>query len=663
VKPDSKPWLRFRITLLLCLVSIFFVVVLGRAYQLQIRDSQKLAALAERQYQRVVPLIPHRGIIYDRKKEEMAISVEVDSVFAQPPKIENPREVAQKLAPILGKPAATLVKKLREDRPFVWLERGIGKSQREAIERHQFSGVGFLTETKRFYPQGALGAQVIGFAGVDSQGLEGIELSYDEFIRGEPGYWLISRDARGRSIISESSGMRPSEEGCEIILTLDKNIQYITEKELKRAVEAASAKRGIAVVMNPQTGEILALAHAPTFDLNHFAQAPAHLWKNSAIADVFEPGSSFKVFLLAAALEERAVTPRDVFFCENGTYTVADRVIHDTHRHGWLSLTEVVKVSSNIGMSKIGKKLGRTKYHRYLRNFGFGSKTEVDLPGEVTGFLPPPSQWSEIGLANISFGQGVSVTALQLANAFCAIANGGILMRPYVVKAVLDRKGNILKENQPRPLRRVISKETAQAAAAILRTVTEDGGTGRAAYMSGYPVAGKTGTAQKASPSGRGYSDKRIGSFIGMAPLDQPQVVILVIIDEPQGTAYGGVVAAPAFKAIAEQVLPYMGVYPKGVTYLASAETSPKKPGFFLQSEAKPPAPAAAGKSDEGTAESGPTMPDFSGKSIRQVMQAAQRLGLDLRLEGSGRAVSQSPAPGQAIHAGMKGVVRFQPAI
>ncbi len=454
MKPFSPRWLRFRITLLVCLFSIAFLVVIGRAYQLQIRDSQKLAKLAERQYQRVVPLIPHRGIIYDRKKQELAISVEVDSAYAHPGKIENVREAARTVAPILGKRPEVLERKLREEKPFIWLERGITKAQREGIESHQLAGVHFLAETKRFYPQGALGAHVVGFAGVDSQGLEGVELSYDEFIRGEPGYLLISRDARGRAIVAESSGTRNSEQGCEIILTIDKNIQYIVEKELKKAVQSSSAKRGMAIVMNPKTGEVLAMAHEPAFDLNQFSKAPAILWKNSNITDIFEPGSTFKVFLLAAALEERVVTPRDVFFCEQGSFTVADRVIHDTQKHGWLSLTEVIKVSSNIGSSKIGKKLGRTRYHHYLKNFGFGIKTEIDLPGEVSGYLPPPSQWSEVGLANLSFGQGISLTAIQLTTAFASMANGGILMRPYVVKAVLDRNGNVLKENHPKPLRR-----------------------------------------------------------------------------------------------------------------------------------------------------------------------------------------------------------------
>ncbi|MCX5906862.1 MAG: penicillin-binding transpeptidase domain-containing protein [Deltaproteobacteria bacterium] len=660
MKPSSPKWLRFRITLLLCLFSSLFLVVFGRAYQLQILQGNKLAKMAEQQYQRVVSLVPRRGIIFDRKKEELAISVEVDSVFAQPPKVEDVSLAAWKIAPILGKRPEVLLRKLKEEKPFVWLERGITKGQRETIEGLNLSGIEFLEENKRFYPQGRLGAPVIGFAGVDSQGLEGVELSYGEFIRGDPGYMLISRDARGRAILSESSGVQYSEEGCEVILTLDKNIQYVTEKELKKAVQAYSAKRGMAVVMNPKTGEILAMAQEPSFDLNHFSTAPPQLWKNSNITDVFEPGSTFKTFLLAAALEEKVVAPRDVFFCENGSYTVGDRVIHDSHKHGWLSLGEVIRVSSNIGAGKVGRKLGRTKFHRYCKSFGFGAKTEIDLPGEVSGFLPSSQHWSEVGLANISFGQGVSLTALQLATAISAIANGGDLMRPYVVKTVLDRQGNVLRENQPRAVRRVISRETARTVTSILKSVTEEGGTGKAAGLVGYEAAGKTGTAQKVSPSGRGYSDKRVASFIGFAPADNPQVVIVVIIDEPEGTSYGGVVAAPAFKAIGEQVLPYMGTYPQGVTYLANAGSTPP----LLQRTAAPEQRMAVATGIRNPSEAGEipgTMPDFSGKTLRQVMQSAQRLGLELKLEGSGKAVFQNPAPGQGVQAGTKGLVRFQP--
>lgn len=525
MKPSLHTWLRLRITLLLCLFSILFFVVLARAYQLQVLQSHKLASLAERQYQRIVQLVPKRGALYDRKKEEMAISIEVDSVFAQPGKVENIQEAAQKIGPILGKKPNVLLKKLREEKPFVWLERGISPPQRSAIEALKFEGIDFLKEAKRFYPQGEIGSQVIGFSGVDSRGLEGVELGYDEFIRGEPGYILIPKDALGRAIALPTPDIRHSEEGCEVILTIDKNIQYVAEKELKKAIQTYSAKGGMVIVMNPKTGEILAMSSQPSFDPNHFSSSPAHMWKNRTLTDTFEPGSTFKVFLLAATLEEQVASSGDVFFCENGSYAVGGKIIHDIHKYGWLSLGEIIKVSSNIGASKVGKKLGKGKLHHYLKGFGFGSKTGVDLPGEVAGSLPHPQFWSEVGLANISFGQGVSLTALQLTTALAAIANGGVMMRPYVVKAIMERQGNVskvLKENRPKAMRRVVSQETAKTVAAILKTVMQGGGTGQAACLSEYETAGKTGTAQKASSSGRGYSEKRIGSFIGFAPRIPP---------------------------------------------------------------------------------------------------------------------------------------------
>ncbi len=653
---NDRTWLRLRISLLLCLVSLLFLVVFGRAYDLQVLQSKKLAGMAERQSQRIVPLVPKRGVLYDRKKEEMAVSVEVDSAFAQPAKMEDLRAAAQKIGPVLGQKPAALLGKLKKDEPFLWLQRGIAPEQRTAIEKHGLAGVDFLKETKRFYPQREVGVHVLGFAGLDAQGLEGVELAYNEFIRGEPGFMVVSKDALGRSISPQSLPFRQSLEGSDILLTIDNHIQYIVEKELSKAVQACSAKGGMAVVMNPRTGEILAMAVQPSFDPNQFSSSPPQVRKNRAITDTFEPGSTFKVFLLAAALEEQVTSPKEMFFCENGSYAVGGRVIHDVHKYGWLSLSDVIKVSSNIGASKVGRKLGKNKLHRYLKNFGFGGKSGVDLPGEVSGFLAAPRYWSEIALANISFGQGVSITALQLTAALSAVANGGVLMRPYVVKAVLEPNGTIVKENRPRPIRRVISAQTASRVAQILKTVMEDGGTGKTARLSGYESAGKTGTAQKALANGRGYSDKRTGSFYGFAPADNPEVVITVVIDEPQGTSYGGVVAGPAFKAIGEQILPCIGVYPQGVTYLTKAGPAGLPVGEGSGT------PASAGAAGLELPEEPGVMPDFSGKSLRQVVLAGQRLGLDLKLVGTGKVVSQAPAPGHVLQGQTRGVVKFEPS-
>jgi cell division protein FtsI (penicillin-binding protein 3) len=657
MKPLPQPWLRFRMALLVGIFSCLFVVVFARAYQFQILESKKLASLAEKQYQRMVALVPKRGIVYDRKREEMAISVEVDSVFAQPPKIAEARKTAVRLSPLLQRPGSVLYRKMKEDKPFVWLERGITAEQRARIEALEISGIGFLKENKRFYPQGKVGAHVIGFAGLDSKGLEGLELAYDEFIRGEPGYMIIAKDGLGRTLTPKNPQFSRSMEGCEIIMTIDKNIQYIVEKELQKAVEASSAKGGMAVVMNPRTGEVLAMAVHPPFDLNHFSTSPANVRRNRTITDAFEPGSTFKIFLLAAALEEGVTSPKEIFFCENGSYMVGGKVIHDAQKHKWLSLKDIIKVSSNIGAAKVGRKLGKTKFHRYLSAFGFGARTGIDLPGEVSGSVPAPQDWSEVGLANISFGQGISVTPLQLTVALAAIAHDGVLMRPYVVKAVQERGGQTIRENHPRALRRVISPRTAQAVRGILKTVLEEGGTGTAARIAGYEVAGKTGTAQKASATTRGYSDKRIASFIGMAPVENPQFVLTVLLDEPKGVSYGGVVAAPAFRAMGEQILPYIGVYPKGVTFLARAGSVKPPEGKWLGDDSQTVLPTQSLSSEPGR------MPDFSGQSLRQVVLAAQRLGLDLALRGSGKAISQNPEPGRMIRKDQKGWVKFQPTL
>jgi len=655
----AQKWPSFRLVILLIFFALLFLIIFFRAFQLQVLKSSQLAKLAERQYQRMVPLIPKRGILYDRRREEMAISMEVDSVFAQPKKIKNIEEAALKIGRILGKKPGELRQKLQEEKPFVWIQRWITPAQRLAIEDLKMEGIHFLKEAKRVYPHGEIGAHIIGIAGLDSKGLEGVELGYDEFLRGEPGYILIPKDGLGRSIISQNPDFRRAEEGCELILTIDKNIQYIAEKELKKAVQACGAKGGMALVMEPKSGEILAMAVQPSFNPNHFPAYHPGVLKNRIVTDTFEPGSTFKTFLLAAILEEGVASPRELVFCENGSYHIGGRIIHDVHKYGWLTMADVIKLSSNIGASKLGKKLGKEKFYHYLKEFGFGKKTGIDLPGEVSGCLPHYSAWSEVGLANISFGQGVSLTALQLTVAMAAIANKGMLMRPYIAKVIQSKDGGIVKENRPKMVKRVISADTANSVTAILKLVTQEGGTGKAAYVPGYEIAGKTGTAQKALSTGRGYSDKRVGSFIGFAPADDPRVVISVIIDEPQGISYGGVVAAPAFRAIAEQVLPYLGVYPKGVTYLAQANPISNEQ---LGRVPKDPAPKKEEKETDSSLNPG-VMPDFHGKSMRQVLQMAHKLGLELKLVGSGRAVAQTPPPGEILWENKKGLVKFQPTI
>jgi cell division protein FtsI (penicillin-binding protein 3) len=476
--------------------------------------------------------------------------------------MQNKKDAAQKLCSILGIPRDKILSIIQNKQSFVWVKRKITPEQSEKIKDLKISGLGFIKEAQRFYPHKELAGQLLGFVGVDSQGLEGIEREFDKQIKGASGYLLVNRDALGRDLFPEGIKKVDSLRGYNLVLTIDKNVQYIAEKELQAAVTAARARSGLAVVMDPRTGEILASAVAPAFNPNQ-GNTSGSIWKNRAITDVFEPGSTFKPFVVGSALEEGVVKPADIYDCENGSYPIGGKIIHDVHPHGLLSVTEVIKFSSNIGASKIAQHLGRERFYSYIRKFGFSQETGIELPGEVSGYIPHASQWREINLGTISFGQGVSVTALQMAAAYSAIANGGLLMRPYLVKKIQEDSGTVVQEAGPAIIRRVISEQSARMLREMLKTVTEDGGTGQKARVEGFEVAGKTGTAQKIAANGKGYSDKCVSSFVGFIPAQDPKLTIVVVIDEPQGVTYGGVVAAPAFSRMAQQILCYQRIYPE----------------------------------------------------------------------------------------------------
>ncbi len=530
---------------LFCLFMIIFV----RSFQLQILDQKRFQDLIENRNRKCISLNPERGTIYDRKKRELAVSIKAFSLYVRPAMIINKREVAQKLAPIINLNPQRLYKILSSTKPFLWIKRGLSLVKEREIKKLDFQGIGLISEGKRFYPYSEVAEPLIGFAGIDLQGLEGIELFYDRLLKSSPGYLRVEKDALGRNIFPEGIKIVTPQPAYHLILTIDKDVQYITQRELERAILKVDATSGTAIVMLVKTGEILAMAVYP------------HKGRNLAVTDTFEPGSTFKPILLSAALEEGIIKPQDIFFCENGRYKVGKRVIHDVHKYRWLTVGEVIKFSSNIGASKIAEKLGKEKFYEYIRAFGFGDKTGIDFPGEVRGVVPPPASWSEIALRNISFGQGISVNAIQLISAFSAIANGGILTKPYLVKAILDSNGKIIKCFSPQIQRRVLSPQTAEKVISILKTVVEEG-TGSLAQIPGYEVAGKTGTAQKANEEGKGYSGKMIASFVGFAPANDPQIVTLVIIDEPKGIRYGGVVAAPAFREITKETLHHLGIFP-----------------------------------------------------------------------------------------------------
>ena len=526
---------------------------------------------------------------------------------------------------------------MKNHRSFEWVQRKISSKEAEQIKALQLPGIFFLKENRRFYPNSQLAAHLIGFVGLDSKGLEGIEFQYDALLNGKNRVWAAARDALGREIAMGKLPFEKEDHYRNIVLTIDKPIQHITEAELDRGVEKWGAKGGMAIAMDPLTGKILAMASYPTFNPNQFIQSRSKSWRNGAVSDVFEPGSLFKVFLAAAALEEHVVRPSDSFHCENGSYTVYDRTIHDTSKHGWLTFQQIIKFSSNIGASKVGEKMGKERFYRYISAFGFGEKTGINLPGEGKGILRHPRYWPPVALDTISFGQGISVTGIQLVTALSAIANGGFLMKPYVVEKITNEKGEVVQSFQPETIRKVVSGETAKKVTMLLKATTEKGGTGEGAVPAGYEVAGKTGTAQKVDSLLGGYSENRyISGFMGFAPAEAPKIALLVVIDEPQGGNYGGVVAAPIFKAIMEKVLPYLQVVPKGTIVVKNVlDSAPRK-------EAPGTQPLIDGiKVGKGAGTI--VMPDLSGLSMRNALSRMEGRGLIIKVSGNGKVVEQAP--------------------
>ena len=628
------------------LLIFALLAVAVRVLQLQMLNGKQLTRLAYKQHRLALPIIPKRGTIYSSNMKELAITLEVDSLYAVPARMEDLEDTAGRLARLLDLDERKLTAKLLNGNSFVWIKRWLEEDEGEAIRRVSLEGVDFVKEGKRFYPHQELAGQVLGFAGLDGVGLEGVELSYDKEIRGRPGMLVAERDARGRAILPLGSKVGGEVPGHDIVLTIDENLQYIAEGELAKGVLAASAKGGSVIIMEPGTGEILAMANYPPFNPNHFWRYSPSRWRNRALTDPLEPGSTLKVFTLASALEEGIIKPDDMIYTENGRYAVSGRFIHDTQPHGWLKVSEVVKYSSNIGAAKIGLALGRERLYRYMERFGLFEPTGIDLKGEGGGLHQPLRNWSRLTTATVSFGQGIAVTPLQLANAYVALANGGLLMRPYVVKRVIDEEGRIIRENRPRVLRRVISEKTAETLADMLIGVTEAEGTGRQAALFGYEVAGKTGTAQKPSQSRRGYMEgKFVASFAGWVPARDPKLLILVVIDEPQGVRYGGVVAAPVFKAVASRALAYLRVAPDGLPYEGEAE----------RGKGEEPAPEYLANPLEGIN----LVPDFRGMSLRKALKLARARGIKIRVEGSGVAVWQECEPGSPLKDEEECLVRF----
>lgn len=554
-------------------IVVFFMIALAlwaRLLWLQVLQPDHWVSIARRQHVQVLELPPLRGSILDRNRKPLALSLRLTSVFADPRHIKDPYGLARRLSSLLNQPEGKLREQLsRKKRGFVWLARKIPNQTAGRIRSMRLPGIHLMMETQRFYPHGYLAAQVIGFAGMDSQGLEGLEMACDRVLKGEPGWRWLARDARRRGVGTWETATVPPRDGLEVVLTLDTTIQYIAERALQEGFEKFRAKAACIVVSDPSTGEILALANRPSYDPNRFSKVTPDARRNRAVTDTFEPGSVFKVVTAAVALGTGTVQPGDQFDCENGNYAVAGRILHDHQPHGVLEFRDVIAQSSNIGVAKAAMKVGAKPLYQGIRAFGVGEPTGVELPGEAGGTLRLPSQWSKPTITAIPMGHEVAVNALHLAQMISVVANGGFLMKPWVVREVRDpANGALIKAFQPKRVRRVITPETAAELRKILASVVQTG-TGKQAQVAGFLAAGKTGTAQKLEPNGQYSHSKFTASFVGFVPSDRPRLSIVVVLDEPKFPYYGGVVAAPVFKRVAADVLAYLGYQPTVVASLS----------------------------------------------------------------------------------------------
>lgn len=554
--------LKKRILVIQVLFTAAIFVLGAKSVDIQIFQAEELAQKAENDYSRLIRIKGERGEILDRNKSKLATSTIAISVTACPKKIKDPAKAARSLAKILDVNRKKLEKTLSSKRMFAWIARRISPDQADQIRQLKLAGIYFEEDFKRVYPHRETAAQVIGFTGSEDTGLEGLEFKFNSTLEGRAEKIVLRRAGNG-SILGINKEKKAALKGGSVVLTLDKKIQYLSEQTLEKTVNAHHAKSGIALVMKPATGELLAIAHYPKFNPNNFKGIKREFFRNRSITDAFEPGSVIKVFTAAAALE-KGFTPKSIFFCENGTYKIGRFTIHDTHPHDWLSINHIIKYSSNIGAAKLAETIGDKALYQELKSFGFGKKTDVGCPGETAGNLPAIKDWSRIDAGSISFGQGMSVSAVQLISGVSAIANNGSLMQPMLVKQILSNTGEVLKTNHPKKLRQVVSKKTAGQVKQMMHLVVQEEGTGSKAAMDGYAVCGKTGTAQKAMRNQKGYSkDLYTAVFAGFAPLENPELAILVVVDEPMKQYYGGEVAAPAFKTIMTESLSYLNVPPE----------------------------------------------------------------------------------------------------
>jgi cell division protein FtsI (penicillin-binding protein 3) len=535
-----------------------FILVSLRLADLMIINHKRLAEKAQQQHIKVEDMQVRRGTIFDRRGRELALNLELESLYCDPEALTADKEDIKKLASLVNKEPQRILSKIPDEGRFVWIKRKLTPEVADKVRELDIEGLGFVTEGKRVYPKGELASHIIGFVGIDNQALEGVELKFNKYLTAKGGKVLLERDASGKTL---SSGVNMEAKGNNIVLTIDEVLQRLVEKELDKAMEHWKAAAASAIMMDPYTGEILALANRPAYDLNRSGNVPGFEKRNRAITDCYEPGSIFKIVIGTGSLEEKLLQPNTLFDVSKGGIEVGGKTIRDVHKYGVLTFKEVIQKSSNVGSIMAGMKLGKENIYRYAKLFGIGEKTGIDLPGEVSGWIHKPERWSGTSLGAIPIGQEVAVTPLQMLRAYSAIANGGVLVRPHVVSEIISPDNSIIASFRDNDFHRIISAKTAETFKEILKSVTEEGGTAKSASVDGNLVAGKTGTAQMIDPVTKRYSrSKYVSSFVGFVPADKPRLAMIVVVYEPKGQIYGGVVAAPVFREITRQALSYLNV-------------------------------------------------------------------------------------------------------
>ena len=655
---------------------VWMLAIGARLVQLQINQHEELASRARSQQVGAIETSPSRGQLLDRQGRELARSIDTESFFADPREILNTDNTARRITAVTGQDRAELAGRLSEaketNKKFVWIVRRLDIQSASKLDQLNLDGIYSRKEPKRYYPNDSLAAHVLGFVGTDEIGLSGVEQYYNEKIRGEGGKVFLERDRDRRAF--ESYEVQPHP-GQTVVLTIDQTIQYRTEQALSAAVERTHAKSGTAIVMDPRNGEILALANAPTFDPNQPAANSAEARANGALQNIYEPGSTFKIVAYSAAIEKGLVKPDDKIDCQMGQITVAGRLIHDGHPYGVLTVADALAKSSNVGAIKLGLLVGNESMYEYMKRLGFGSRTGIDLAGESPGILRTLSRWQPSSIGSLAIGQEVGVTPLQMATAYSVLANGGTLVKPHLLRELRAPDGTVLFQAKPET-RPALKPETTEALRGMFEGVTLHG-TAKKAQLDGYTAAGKTGTAQKVDPRTHAYSaTKFIGSFVGFAPVKNPAVVIIVVIDEPLGSYHGGDVAAPVFREIAEQILPELGVAPDvefkpGPTLIAQtskASLTQIKEDSSQTEQREASLPKIAARNFNGQASEivlavasnrAALMPDLHGQSVRDVARTCAQLGLRLEARGEGQAVRQIPEPGAEVDAGQIVTVDF----